>query len=222
MSIEKQYNHIAQEFIAGAEVHNEISRPAFYSILDFDMRNKRVLDVGWGDGYDIRQYQKKGALMYGIDASDELVKQARINAPGADISTGLMENLPYPAAQFDAVLSKYVLQASRYVPLCLREMDRVLKLNCVLAYLAVHPIRQFLEKKKHPKDYSEQEIVTSVFFGGKVTVREPSHTLNEYLNHEFLMNYRITHFSEHTDFPSSEKVDGDTYPCFFIVKAVKK
>ncbi|MBI2148194.1 hypothetical protein HYU23_00790 [Candidatus Woesearchaeota archaeon] len=45
--------------------------------------------------------------------------------------------------------------------------------------------------------------------------------MNEYLNPKFLRKYRITHFGEYGDFPSSEHVDGATYPCFFVLRARK-
>lgn len=222
MLLERQYNQIAEEFVEGSRIHNHLSRSAYYSMLDFDMSNKKVLDVGCGDGYDLQRFSKSGALTYGIDSSEELVNKAKKMTSESNISLGLMENLPYQNEFFDVVLSKYVLQTSRDLRRALNEMDRVLKPQGILAYLAVHPIRQFLEKKKHPKDYFQQEIVISNFFGGTITAYEPSHALEEYLNSEFLSKYRIQHFSEHPDFPSSERIDGDMYPCFFLLKAAKK
>ncbi|MBD3209649.1 class I SAM-dependent methyltransferase [Candidatus Woesearchaeota archaeon] len=220
--IVQQYDKFAKTFVEGTDTHNAISRKEYYTMLiDIAMKGKTILDVGCGDGYDIKLFEQQGAHCYGIDASNELVRLASDNTQ-ANIITGNMEHLPYEDQTFDLVVSKYALQASTKVPQVLAEMDRVLKPGGTMAYLAVHPLRQFLEKKKHPKDYFTQEIVTSVFFGGTVSAHEPTHTMNEYLNPEFLSKYRITHFSEHGDFPSSEKVNGDTYPCFFVLKAIKQ
>jgi ubiquinone/menaquinone biosynthesis C-methylase UbiE len=219
--ISSQYDRFAGEFVEGTNRYNETSRAEFYSMLNFDMRGKRILDVGCGDGYDIALYRSRGAIVYGIDASRELVSLAKRRVPKAEAIQGLMESLPYGDAVFDMVLSKYALQTSTDIPQVLRELGRVLKPNGIIAYLAVHPLRQFMEKKKHPKDYFLQEVVESRFFGGTVTAREPTHTLNEYLNPEFLAGNRIVYFKECGDFPSSEKVEGDTYPCFFVLKAKK-
>ncbi|MGV8162356.1 MAG: class I SAM-dependent methyltransferase [Candidatus Nanoarchaeia archaeon] len=216
-----QYDEFSAKFIAGTNIYNDLSRKLYYEMLNINFRNKKLLDVGCGDGYDLVRFQKLGAKVYGIDASKELVKIAKEHLPKEHIQLGLMEKLPYANEFFDAVISKYVLQTSTNVPLVLKEMDRVLKVGGTLAYLAVHPLRQFLEKKKHPKSYFTQEIVESIFANGTVTAREPTHSFNEYFNPEFLRKYKITHFKEEEDFPSSEKVDGDTYPCFFVLKAEK-
>ncbi|MFH1590267.1 MAG: class I SAM-dependent methyltransferase [archaeon] len=222
-NLQTQYNGFTNKFIEGTDIHNKISRREYYSALETILfSQKKVLDVGCGDGYDIKKLLRKKAFMHGIDSSKNLVEKARKNNPNASIIEGNMECLPYEDSFFDVVLSKYVLQTSTNVPKVLAEMDRVLKPGGIITYLTVHPLRQFLEKKKHPKDYFKQEIVESIFFGGTVSAQEPTHTMNKYLNPEFLRNFRITYFKEHTDFPSSEKVDGDIYPCFFVLKAEKR
>jgi ubiquinone/menaquinone biosynthesis C-methylase UbiE len=220
-NIQTQYDVFSSDFVRGTDIHNEISRRTYYSLLDFNMSQKKILDVGCGDGCDLLLYSQHGAQVWGIDSSKELIALAQTRIPEANLNVGLMEKLPYENNTFDVVLSKYAIQTSHNIPLVIKEMDRVLKLGGTLAYLTVHPLRQFLEKKKHPKDYFLQEIVESVFFGGTVKANEPTHTMNEYLNAEFLSKYRVTYFKEEGDFPSSEKVDGDTYPCFFVLKAEK-
>lgn len=220
--IETQYDKIAPAFIEGNDEYNRFSRTSFYESIPIDLNGKRILDVGCGEGYDFKTYEEREANIYGIDAAEELIKIARQKFPKAKIIKGFMECLPFPDSSFDVVVSKYALQTSTNLPQVLKEMSRVLKIRGSLIYLTVHPFRQFLEKNKHPKDYYLREIVNSTFFGGKVTVREPTHTLEEYLNPEFLQNFRVTCLREHPDFPSSERIDGDTYPCFLIVKAIKE
>jgi len=220
--IESQYDEFASKFAHGTEIYNRPSRAAFYAMFNFDMTGKRLLDVGCGDGYDLNEFQKRGALVEGVDSSKELIKIAKTRAPEAELTLGLMESLPYEDSTFDVVISKYALQTSPDVPRSIGEMCRVIRPGGLLAYLTVHPLRQFLEKRKHPKDYYKQEIVESTFFGGTVTAHEPTHTMEEYLNPEFLEEFQITHFKEHPDFPSSEGIDGDTYPCFFVLRAQKR
>lgn len=220
--LNSQYNSFFDDFIKGTDIHNDLSRTAYYSALEHIVfEGKKVLDVGCGDGWDIKQLIKQNAICYGLDSSNSLVAEAQKNNSSATIIEGNMESLPYENESFDVVLSKYAIQTSTNVPLVLSEMDRVLKPKGKIVYLAVHPLRQFLEKKKHPKDYFQQEIVESIFFGGSVSAHEPTHTLNEYLNPDFLSKYQINHFQEYKDFPSSEKVDGDEYPCFFVMGATK-
>lgn len=217
-----QYSSFVDAFVESARIYNGHSHAKYYSLLDFDMAGKSLLDIGCGDGYDLDVFHRKGAVVHGVDASLEMVERAHTRVPLCNVIHGLMETLPYESSSFEVVVSKYALQTSVDVPGVLHEVDRVLRPGGILAYLAVHPLRQFLEKKKHPKDYFLQEVVDSVFFEGRFCVREPTHTLNEYLSPWFLSRYDLLHFEECPDFPSAERVDGDAYPCFFLVKARKK
>jgi ubiquinone/menaquinone biosynthesis C-methylase UbiE len=220
--IQGQYDAFASKYVEENHRYNTKSDECFFRVLGKDFKDLKILDIGCGNGEDLKRYHDLGAIVLGLDASLEMIKMAEANAPYAELTQGFMENLPYDNSTFDLVVSKYVLQTSTDVPKVISEMTRVLKRGGMLQYLAVHPLRQFLEKKKDGKDYFLQEIVHSVFFEGKVTALEPSHTFNEYLNPKFLRYFEMLNFEEHDHFPDSERINGDNYPCFFIVKAKKK
>lgn len=95
-----------------------------------------VLDVGCGTGtLAIAAKGRVGpaGVVYGIDASSEMIALARRKAAkaGVDVAfqTEVVEALPFPDARFDAVLSTLMLhhlpRAAREQ--CAREMRRVLK-----------------------------------------------------------------------------------------------
>jgi ubiquinone/menaquinone biosynthesis C-methylase UbiE len=68
-----------------------------------------------------------GFEVAGVDGSEGMLDQARINNPGADIRQADVESLPFDDSTFDFVLCIEVL---RYLPdseQCIREMARVLK-----------------------------------------------------------------------------------------------
>ncbi|MFH1802402.1 MAG: class I SAM-dependent methyltransferase [archaeon] len=220
--IESQYDGFAEAFTQETEKYNERSRAAFYAMFNFDMSGRRLLDVGCGDGYDLNEFQKRDVLVEGIDSSKEMIKIAKTRLPETSLIVCPMESLPYEDASFDVVTSKYALQTSRDVPKSISEMCRVLRPGGILAYLTVHPLRQFLEKGNSARDYYRQDVVESNFFGGTVTAHEPTHTMEEYLNTEFLAQFQIDYFREHSDFPSARGINGDIYPCFFVLKAQKK
>jgi ubiquinone/menaquinone biosynthesis C-methylase UbiE len=119
------------------------------------------------------------------------------------------------------VVSKWAIQTSPEIEPIYKEVARVLKPNGAFLFLACHPLRQFLEKKKHPKDYFKKEMVESILFGGKVVVQEPSHTMNEYLSPFFFEHFRLQGYFEGFD-DAIEMVDGDTYPGFSIFRASRK
>ena len=140
-SSNSQYDSFSDDFIKGTDIHNDLSRAAYYSVLEnIVFAGKTVLDVGCGDGWDLQQLVKKEAICYGLDSSKALVNVAQKNIPSAKIIEGNMESLPYENSSFDVILSKYAIQTSTNVPLVLSEMDRVLKTGGTMVYLAVHPV----------------------------------------------------------------------------------
>ena len=97
---------------------------------------KSVLDVGCGTGTLAIAAKRRVGLagnVHGIDASPEMIARATRKAKkaGLDITfrTAIVEALPFPDRQFDAVLSTLMLH---HLPRptreqCAREMRRVLK-----------------------------------------------------------------------------------------------
>ena len=216
-----QYDKFAETYSNTFAVANKKSISAYFSQIDFNLRGARLLDMGCGDGSDLRVFGKEGAVLSGVDASEEMVKLATARNPGADIKVGRFEALPFPDGHFDVVVSKWAIQTSPEIEPIYKEVARVLKPNGAFLFLACHPIRQFLEKKKHPKDYFKKEMVESILFGGKVVVQEPSHTMNEYLSPFFFEHFRLQGYFEGFD-DAIEMVEGDTYPGFSIFRASRK
>lgn len=216
-----QYDDSAQTYSEVFVEQNQESINTYFRFLDLDLQGKKVLDLGCGDGYDLSRLKQKGALISGIDSSKEMVKLAQAKNPGAEIQTGTFDALPFADNSFDLVISKWVFQNSETIDPIYQEVVRVLKPGGNFIYLTSHPIRQFLEKKQHPKDYFKKESVVSVFFEGKVTEVAPSHSLNEYFTPFFFSNFTLRAFEEGYD-SGAEKVDGDVFPSFFVIRAMKK
>lgn len=204
---------------------DEISNTLFHRMITFDLKGKKLLDVGCGDAVDLALLAKKGAKVYGIDPCDAFLEKAKANNPKGVFIKGIGECLPFEDNSFDAVMSKWALQTSTNVRQILREMARVLKKGGMMIFLSKHPLIQFLQKVRdngHGADYYEQKIVTSNIYSGKITLKEPSHTLGEYFNREFYSNFEVLDYQEGTDFPASEQLGNDVYPTFMIVVARKK
>ena len=59
----QQYNKFAKEFVVGTEIHNGTSREEYYKALEgIVLKDKKVLDIGCGDGYDLLQYSSQNPL----------------------------------------------------------------------------------------------------------------------------------------------------------------
>jgi ubiquinone/menaquinone biosynthesis C-methylase UbiE len=217
----KQYNPVAEKYSECFFEYNQKSIEAYFNQLDMNVAGKKVLDLGCGDGYDLSRVSEKGALIYGIDCSREMVKLAKKRNPNGIIQIGRFDEIPFEDKSFDFVISKWAIQTAKFIDPIYEEIERVLKPKGKLIFLACHPIRQFIEKKRKGKDYFKKEVVESSFFDGQITALEPSHTFNEYFSPFFFKYFTLEAFEEGFDL-ASEKIDGDIYPGYFIIKAKLK
>ena len=104
----------------------------------------RVLDVGTGSGIVAIVAARLGARVAGVDPTPALLAKARENAALAvceaiEWSDGAAENLPFPDASFDVVLSQYAHMFSPEPERAAAEMLRVLKPRGRIAFSAWTP-----------------------------------------------------------------------------------
>ncbi len=227
-TFEKQYDKTAEEFnefYDNQEAH--VSTMAFFSLITneivSDIKNKNVLDLGCGAGKDSAFYLQKGFTYSGVDASAEMCALAKEDKNVSDIrNESFSQEMSFKDDQFGLVVSKYAIQTAQDIKPIYDEVHRLLDAKGYFIFLVVHPMRQFIEKKKQGKDYFKKELVESIIFDGKITVTEASHTLSEYLNLDFLNRFSLIDIKVGYDFPASEQINGDTYPTFLIIVAQKK
>lgn len=222
-TMDKQYNEFNNDYSENRDVHDYICDQDFYQMLNIKISEKKVLDIGCGNGDDVEILNNKGAVATGIEPSIEFVNGGL--AKGLDIHQGVGESLPFDDKMFDIVMSKYAIQTSTKAKECMLEAARVLKKGGILHVLIKHPFRQFVEKKKYsdkPINYFKQEITESVIYDGLITLQEPTHSMEDYLNADFFNLFELIDYRENFDFPASEQIDGDIYPTYFVLTARKK
>lgn len=218
-----QYNGFATEFVNHQSIDcNKVSKNYFHRIIGKIKTGSRVLDLGCGNGADLQRLSKFKIHPFGIDASEKMISLARQTIPMAILKIATFEKIPFKANFFNNVISKYALQTSKDFDAIYKEVNRVLKKSGTFTFLVDHPIRHFMEKRKKGKDYFKQETVNSpILFAKKIIVKEPSHTFNDYLSPYFLKHFDVIEFKEAMD-PTVEKINGDLYPGFVVIKAVKR
>ena len=98
----------------------------------------RVLDAGCGTGVVAITAARLGARVTGVDLTPELLERARENSriAGLDVEwrEADVEELPFPDAQFDVVLSQFAHMFAPRPDVAVREMLRVLKSGGTIAF----------------------------------------------------------------------------------------
>lgn len=85
----------------------------------------RVLDVATGPGHAARRARERGALVTGIDISDEVVALARRRQGEISFLRADAEELPFPERTFDALVCGFAINHFPRPERALREFARV-------------------------------------------------------------------------------------------------
>ncbi len=171
----------------------------------------------------VEETDKLAELQKEFGLSAEMCTLAKQDNNVSDIrNESFSSKMSFNSKEFGLIVSKYAIQTAQEIKPIYDEVYRLLDDQGYFTFLVVHPMRQFIEKKKQGKDYFKKELVESIIFDGKITVTEASHTLSEYLNSDFLNKFSLVDIKEGYDFPASEQINGDIYPTFLIIVVQKK
>jgi len=129
-----------------------------------DVKGKHVLEIGCGGGQCAIAFAKRGALVTGIDFSDEQVKFARALAKQEGVEATFLrrsvENLsPMADASQDVVFSARALEFVKRINRCFAEVARVLRPGGLFVFSVEHPFWYCLAD-------DEMKVVSSYFEGG--------------------------------------------------------
>ena len=104
----KTYDKIAKEY---GKKYGQVSS----YLVDYGkkflkyLKGKKVLDLGCGPGRDSRYLSNQGLKVYSIDASQEMVREAKKRAPRAIVSQMDMRKLDFPEDYFNGVWANFSL-----------------------------------------------------------------------------------------------------------------
>jgi len=217
----QQYDNFSDTFSVSQVDYNRKSNKKYFEFINqLNLENKKILDLGCGDGTELEKFESRGSLVGGVDSSCELVEIAK--EKGLDVTLGSFEKMKFKNNFFDVVTSKYALQTVHHLEKTYDEVNRVLKKGGIFYFMVVHPFRQFIEKKDKKANYFEKTVVNSVLFDGTITVEEPTHTMSEYINSKVLENFDLVVHEEGEDFISAEQIEGKRYPTYLIIGLKKK
>jgi len=124
-------------------------------IQDFYCRDKRVLDIGCGEGEFLRRDPEH---IEGVEPNEDAVR--RLRGAGLKVTQGKLPNLPFPEESFDVVHSRNVIEhldiPTAYT--LVTEGARVLKPGGYLIIASEVPTKRFWDTFGHVKPYTPQAI----------------------------------------------------------------
>ncbi len=148
MTIKQEWNKSAEawvDFVRTGKDHCRyyMNNPAMFRMLG-NIRGKKVLDLGCGEGYNTRMMARKGAKVTGIDFAEKMIAFA-INSEKRDklgikyyISNATKLSI-FKNNTFDIVSSFMAIQDIANYRQTLKEVGRVLKKNGRLVIGTTHP-----------------------------------------------------------------------------------
>lgn len=105
-----------------------------------DLKGKKVIDVGCGQGFFSRLLTEKGAMVTGIDSGGSLIQIAKSENKHIKFLKADAQNLSFAKArEFDMALCVLSLQNMENLKAVLGEISRVLKPNGKLIAVLNHP-----------------------------------------------------------------------------------
>lgn len=123
---------LTSEYFHDIERHRYGTHPWLKELINNQhVKNKKMLEVGFGMGTDHLQFARKGALMHGIDITPRNLTVAKklfsLRGYKSNFITGDAEHLPYSKNEFNFVYSFGVLHHTPSIEKALKEIKRVLK-----------------------------------------------------------------------------------------------
>ncbi len=117
-----------------AWIHNRINEQLQFNFLTsgIDFKNKNILDIGAGTGFDSFRFTLIGAKVHSFEFNPILAAVGKISNPGSEWICGTSKNLPYPDESFDFVAINAALHHFSDIPSAVSEALRVLKTGGIL------------------------------------------------------------------------------------------
>lgn len=130
-----------------------------------DIRGRKILDLGCGDGSLTYILTKSGAVVTGVDNEERGLEYARENLSSVDDGTLKYEfinasayELPFQNESFDAVVSCEVIEHLREPDRMLSESSRVLKKDGKFVLTTPYRITEIPRDPNHVTEYYPSEI----------------------------------------------------------------
>ena len=120
------FDRAAQFYDQTRPLLEPIAKPGVQAILDITGLKARVLEVGTGTGRISIPLREHGLDLVGCDISAKMMRRQKEKLPSARLAQADASRLPFPAAQFDVVITVHVMHLVLPWKEALHEFRRVL------------------------------------------------------------------------------------------------
>ena len=212
--------------------------PAFRTLLP-KLHGKNVLDLGCGFGWHCRYARTQQALsVVGVDLSEKMIARAResTNDSAIEYHQLAIEDIDFPAEEFDVVLSSLALHYVEHFDIVCRKVHHCLIPRGIFVFSVEHPVFTALaaqdwyygqhgERLHWPLDQYQDEGLRQARFLGHDVVKY-HRTFAIYVNTLIDTGFTITQLSEPQ--PTQDMLDQHPEmrdetrrPMFLLIAAIK-
>ena len=196
-----QYDKIGKKYLEGQKTHfskvyDESTDFIIRAIRQTDFKNKRILDIGCGDGKHMRLLERLGARrVYGLEPSRVMLNEAiRLGSSPKHLIPGTLERNRLKSHSFDILYARFSIHHDKAIMPKYRAAAKLLKHGGMLIIAVPHPIRiAYLIKSGV---YKNGEKLITHLFKSRVPIISHMHTFGEYLSKDFLNNFDLKEFIE--------------------------
>lgn len=145
-----------------------LEKPIILELLQ-DVRDKRILDLGCGDGIFASELFKLGCKEYtGLEASSKMVAEAKhaLKGTSASIVHATIEDWEYPSGEFDLVTSRLALHYVEDLEQVFLNVHRGLVPGGTFVFSVLHPVITASIKSAEKGGKREDWIVDDYFIDG--------------------------------------------------------
>lgn len=246
MTRKAQWDRIADEYDrsvgeAGDFNQKRYINPSIFKFLG-DVRGKRVLDLGCGNGYLSVILAKKGARVVGMDVSSRMIALAKEHAPaglGISYLVGDVSDMKgVGSGSIDRIVSNMAFHNIVDIEGAASECARVLKHGGRLVFSMVHPLRDAAEIRKDPegyhaevKEYGRSRRVTNLMAkkNGWGILHSYHRPFEVYFGSVISAGFAVTGFAElYTAYENGVRISDKrllefkrSFPSFLVVQCTK-
>lgn len=137
------YGRWASSYDTGPNALIRAEQPVVRALIDA-LPKGRVLDAACGTGRHTKYLAERGHQVIGVDASPEMLAQARRELPGVDLRTGDLLVLPLEDGSVDAAVCALALSHFAALAAPIAELARVLRTGGRLILSDLPPLHSLL------------------------------------------------------------------------------